>query len=192
MAISDNISHSDLIHEHITKKRTWGKTLLALVMALGLLWWFNGRNSPLNTIPTTQLQAPTKARPLNELGPFMNSSSAEVIKRFGFERLNFESGTTRLIPGSRPEINQIAGALKKFPKATVVIEGHTDNLGQEAANLVLSRNRAEVIKTELIKRGVKANRIEIKAMGSTAPMASNDSAEGRAKNRRIEIVIRRR
>ena len=79
--------------------------------------------------------------------------------------------------------------LKAHPSATIRIESHTDDVGSQAANLELSAARAETIKNELVDRGADASKIETAGLGQELPIAGNDTADGRAKNRRSEIVV---
>jgi len=86
-------------------------------------------------------------------------------------------------------IDEIGAALNAHPAAAIRVESHTDNVGTQKSNLDLSQARAEAVKSELIARGVAASRIETAGMGQELPIASNDTAEGRARNRRTEIVV---
>jgi outer membrane protein OmpA-like peptidoglycan-associated protein len=92
-------------------------------------------------------------------------------------------------PESMKTLDEIATLLKAHPSATIRVESHTDAIGNRASNLSLSQGRAESIKNELVDRGVGAARIETAGMGGELPAASNDTAEGRASNRRSEIVV---
>ena len=86
-------------------------------------------------------------------------------------------------------IDSIATALKAHPSATIRVESHTDSIGTPEFNLDLSQARADAIKSELVDRGVVGANIETAGMGQDLPIASNDTPEGRAKNRRSEIVV---
>jgi OmpA-OmpF porin, OOP family len=77
--------------------------------------------------------------------------------------------------------------LKKYSDTSIVIEGHTDNEGDDADNLALSEQRAETIQRYLIEKGIREARITIKGYGETNPVDTNDTAEGRKHNRRVEI-----
>jgi outer membrane protein OmpA-like peptidoglycan-associated protein len=83
-----------------------------------------------------------------------------------------------------------AGALKQLPQGTVIeIAGYTDNTGDSQANVALSQQRADAVRNALIKAGVNPDMLTAKGYGSANPVASNDSAEGRFSNRRIEYRI---
>jgi OmpA-OmpF porin, OOP family len=87
-------------------------------------------------------------------------------------------------------IRKVADFMKEFPKTTAAIEGHTDNVGTAAYNERLSKNRANSVREYLIKNfGIKASRLTAAGYGLTKPIASNDTEEGRQKNRRVEAVL---
>jgi outer membrane protein OmpA-like peptidoglycan-associated protein len=78
--------------------------------------------------------------------------------------------------------------LKQVSAAKVEIGGHTDNVGAADTNLALSQKRAESVRAALVERGIPTSRLAAKGYGDTAPVADNRSEEGRAKNRRVELV----
>ncbi len=101
----------------------------------------------------------------------------------------FDVNSTSLTAGSYPAIKELADSLKTNPNLDLLIEGHTDDMGNPAYNQKLSINRAETVKKVLIKLGIASSRIQTKGYGDFRPVASNDSAEGRAKNRRVVFVF---
>lgn len=101
----------------------------------------------------------------------------------------FDINSTRLTEGSYPAIKELADSLKTNPDLDLVIEGHTDDEGNPAYNQKLSINRAETVKKVLIKLGIAASRIQTKGYGDFRPVATNNNAEGRAKNRRVVFVF---
>jgi outer membrane protein OmpA-like peptidoglycan-associated protein len=93
------------------------------------------------------------------------------------------------VPGdARATLDAVADHLLRYPAVRVVVEGHTDGTGTPESNWRLSRQRAEAVRTALADRGVPADRMEIALYADTRPVASDDTAEGRAANRRVEIV----
>ena len=86
-------------------------------------------------------------------------------------------------------LNSVAKVLNKYSNSTVLVSGHTDSTGSAAYNLDLSKSRAQSVASYLEGQGVKASRFEVLGMGSSNPIASNSSAEGRSQNRRVEIKI---
>jgi len=101
----------------------------------------------------------------------------------------FETGKSDLRGAATANLNKLAGLLAQYPERSLVIEGHTDNVGSESYNLTLSQNRADSVKAFLLNQGVASNRITAFGKGEGSPVASNDSASGRQMNRRVEIII---
>jgi outer membrane protein OmpA-like peptidoglycan-associated protein len=101
----------------------------------------------------------------------------------------FTSGSATLYPGGRDKLRQFAGVLNRYPRTTMQITGNTDSRGSEQSNDELSRRRAQAVADELIADGVSASRITTRGVGASVPIATNDTAEGRAQNRRVEIVV---
>ena len=101
----------------------------------------------------------------------------------------FASNKSQLLPGAQNSLNQIADALKDQDDKKVLIEGHTDSRGSDATNQALSKARADSVGSYLISRGVPAERITTAGLGPSRPVADNNTPEGRANNRRVEIVI---
>lgn len=102
----------------------------------------------------------------------------------------FASNKFDLLPAAQAKLNQVAEALlANDPDATFVVEGHTDSQGKQALNQTLSENRARVVRDYLVEHGVASDRITSSGLGPSRPVAENTSAEGRANNRRVEIVI---
>ena len=113
------------------------------------------------------------------------------------ERLNvtmasdilFTSGSSSLYPGGRDKLRQFAGVLNRYPRTTIQITGHTDSRGSEQSNNALSLARANSVRDELTANGVSASRVSVRGVGASVPMATNETPEGRAQNRRVEIVV---
>lgn len=104
--------------------------------------------------------------------------------------LLFDTGKTALRPESTAQLEQMADALKAQPAVNVLIVGHTDNVGSIDANLALSLGRAQAVVAALTQRGIAAPRLQARGVANFAPVASNAAEEGRAKNRRVEMVVR--
>ena len=121
-----------------------------------------------------------------------STTDVTVPKRFVFDNLNFETGSTQLTPESRPTVDSLVAILKAYPAVVVVLEGHTDSTGDAVANKKLSLDRAVVVKAILVTNGVGDARISTNGYGPEKPIASNDTEEGRAKNRRLELVVEKR
>lgn len=103
--------------------------------------------------------------------------------------VSFDTGRYDIKPNLRPILDRFATTLNQNPVTMITIVGHTDSTGTDAINDPLSVNRAASTRDYLVARGVAANRIAISGRGSREPIADNNTAEGRAKNRRVEIFV---
>ena len=102
--------------------------------------------------------------------------------------LNFDTGSATLQASSNSQIDQIAAMLKATPSLSIEVGGHTDNVGDAAANQKLSEARAAAVAAALTTRGIPGARITAAGYGHTVPIADNRTEDGRAKNRRVELV----
>lgn len=118
----------------------------------------------------------------------LDKKEAEILKK-AFDNLEFESGKDIIKPSSLTSLNELGDLMEKKPEWRIRISGHTDNQGSGAANMKLSQKRAEAVKKYLISQGVKEDRFVVKWYGPTKPIADNKTAEGRQKNRRVEMTI---
>lgn len=105
------------------------------------------------------------------------------------EHLYFATNEVTILPESDNTLNELALFLTENPMLRIRVVGHTDNVGSDKDNMVLSEGRANSVKEALVNRGVASERIETVGMGRTQPVATNDTDEGRAKNRRVEYII---
>lgn len=101
----------------------------------------------------------------------------------------FATGSSAVQPEFYTELDQIAQIMVKYPQTAITVEGHTDNTGSDAYNLLLSKRRANRIKHHLVQRGVPTQRITVVGVGESRPAATNTTALGRQMNRRVEILI---
>jgi outer membrane protein OmpA-like peptidoglycan-associated protein len=102
----------------------------------------------------------------------------------------FDTGKATLQPGAQDKLNEVAGVLNRYPRTSIEIVGHTDSRGSDAANQTLSERRAGAVRDVLVRDGVSADRVTTRGAGESRPVATNDTPEGRALNRRVEIVTR--
>lgn len=103
--------------------------------------------------------------------------------------VSFDTNRYDIKPNLRPILDRFATTLNENPVTTVTIIGHTDSTGTDAINNPLSVNRAASTRDYLVARGVAANRIAIDGRGAREPIADNNTVEGRAKNRRVEVFV---
>ena len=127
----------------------------------------------------------------NNLVTFIEDSSKPVDKTtwFNFDRINFETGSAKLSPESLVQTKNIAEILKAFPTAALKIGGYTDNTGDAALNLKLSQDRANAVKAAIVAEGIASSRLDAEGYGKEHPVASNDTEEGKAQNRRIAVRV---
>ena len=122
------------------------------------------------------------------------TEESDMMKKFdeqGFVDIYgiyFDIGKWKVKPESYPVIDQFTGYMKDHPTLKVIIEGHTDNTGDDAKNMTLSDKRAQSVRDEFVKRGIDPSRMETKGYGETKPIADNNTKEGRTQNRRVTIV----
>jgi outer membrane protein OmpA-like peptidoglycan-associated protein len=121
-----------------------------------------------------------------------DNSTTDLPKTFVFDHLNFLSGSTELTPDSDKTVSDLAQILKAYPNAQVQLTGHTDNSRSPQVNQALSLNRADTIKSMLVNDGIAPNRISTQGFGQDRPVASNDTDQGRAENRRLELTVTRK
>lgn len=113
----------------------------------------------------------------------------EPAKKITLDNVYFDFGKATIKPESFQTLNDLVDYMKRKKNIKIEIAGHTDNVGSDDANLKLSQSRSESVRNYLISKGIEANRIVAKGYGETMPIESNDTDEGRAKNRRTEVRI---
>lgn len=108
---------------------------------------------------------------------------------FNFDRLLFETGSSRLTANSQEQVRNMAEILKAYPGVNIKLGGYTDNTGKATSNLKLSGERANAVMRSLASLGIASNRLEAEGYGQSNPVASNDTPAGRAENRRIAVRV---
>jgi outer membrane protein OmpA-like peptidoglycan-associated protein len=103
--------------------------------------------------------------------------------------LMFATGKSNLRPTSREKLAGVAEALQSAGEKQIVVEGHTDSMGSEELNMQLSQKRAETVADFLVAEGVPEARVSAMGVGPASPIGDNSTPEGRAENRRVEIII---
>lgn len=101
----------------------------------------------------------------------------------------FDTGKSTLRPGAREKLAKISGIVLAYPDLRLAIEGNTDSVGSDAKNQILSEQRADSVRDYLVKENIPATSMTSKGFGKMQPVATNDTAEGRQQNRRVELVV---
>lgn len=119
----------------------------------------------------------------------LSTYSPKENETITLENVFFETNKSDLLSESYPELNKLTQFLEKNLDVNITINGHTDNVGSEGKNTLLSQSRAKAVAGYLISKGVSPSRIKYYGFGSLQPIADNETEEGRQKNRRVEFVI---
>jgi cytochrome c oxidase subunit 2 len=117
------------------------------------------------------------------------SAEGAAGKTLELEHVRFGTGGAKLTELSRYQLDNLADALGKYPQMSIEISGHTDNTGEPEGNMSLSQERAKAVHDYLVGKGIAESRLRTAGYGQTRPVASNDTEDGRAQNRRIEFRI---
>lgn len=113
----------------------------------------------------------------------------ELPKTYVLENVYFDTGKSTLKSASFKSLGNLVKVLKSKRRMMIEIGGHTDNVGKQESNQLLSQRRADAVKKYLVSKGVSAGQVKTKGYGDTQPIEYNDTAEGRQKNRRTQITI---
>jgi len=157
------------------------------------IWWLDNPEYPLNlkwvfgrgSSVVTRIDLPVDAA---GVAAIMAAQLAGKDCRAELHGIYFSTGSAVLLDESEPMLRQVAAVIKETPAANLTIEGHTDNIGSAAYNQALSDRRAEAVRQALLTRyGVAGSRLSAKGFGLTRPVETNDTYEGRAHNRRVEL-----
>ncbi|RYF62213.1 MAG: OmpA family protein, partial [Cytophagaceae bacterium] len=126
-----------------------------------------------------------------QLARFLATKGSRPNKSFLFDELRFDTNTARITPDAQVEVNDLVQIMKTYPKLHIRIVGYTDSVGPESINKPLSAARANFVKVALVKEGINTSRITTGKEGEEEPIATNQTAKGRHRNRRVEIVVTR-
>jgi OmpA-OmpF porin, OOP family len=148
-----------------------------------LIWGFNDSTSySFLDIPTPKGNAYYK-------DPFKVEVQYLPAKSFVLEDCNFETGKAILQPESYKVIDELVAFLQRKDDERIELQGHTDNVGKSAKNMILSQQRAQTVMAYVISKGIDPSRVTAKGYGQTKPIATNKTPAGRALNRRTEVKI---
>lgn len=129
-----------------------------------------------------------KNEPRLNLKLTMRYEREEIEKPFILDDVQFTSGKAELAPESHARLDELVEYMTHKPSSRIEISGHTDNVGKKAVNKKLSQQRADAVRDYLIKKGISADRIKSVGYGDEKPIDTNDTPDGRRKNRRIEAI----
>jgi outer membrane protein OmpA-like peptidoglycan-associated protein len=134
-------------------------------------------------------ECPATQGPISNKGCPVIEKEVQEILNTAFDDLAFETGKDIIKSVSFPSLNELGEVLKKKSTWNLQISGHTDNVGDDQKNLMLSKKRAEAVKNYLASQGIDPSRLYVLFVGETMPITTNDTPEGRQKNRRVEMKI---
>jgi outer membrane protein OmpA-like peptidoglycan-associated protein len=124
---------------------------------------------------------------LQEIAKVKEEARGVVITLSG--AVLFATGKSTLLPIAMDKITEVAKALKDQGYKSLLVEGHTDSQGSADKNMVLSQQRADAVRSHLVSQGIPSDKIRAQGIGSSRPVADNSTADGRANNRRVEIIV---
>ncbi|NMF99011.2 OmpA family protein [Aromatoleum toluolicum] len=113
----------------------------------------------------------------------------DTIRLQAPENITFDTGRADVKPQFQPVLTRLSQSIQQYPDTIVQVEGHTDSTGAASFNQTLSENRAEAVRSYMTQRGVESNRLIAVGYGASRPVADNGSPQGRAQNRRVEVLI---
>lgn len=126
--------------------------------------------------------------PANKGCPVIVQEEQEIIDA-AFENLEFQTAKAIILPESFESLDALADLMIRKPGWRLIIAGHTDSQGDDQTNLILSKKRAEAVRDYLVQRGIDPSRLIVQYYGETKPIDTNDTPEGRQKNRRVEMTV---
>ena len=206
---------SPVVAQAVQRERSGSGWLAALAIAalgLGLLWFLTHARKPTTQVTSApmgtanRMEEPPTVNTACRLPSGVNLPADGVASRllgyvqgpgdvaagttwFNADELRFNTGDATLRAGSQEQLNNIGEVMKSCPNVHLTIAGYTDNVGDEAGNARLSKNRASAVRSQLVADGVSSDRLSIEGYGQQNPVADNSTAEGRAENRRVALQV---
>jgi outer membrane protein OmpA-like peptidoglycan-associated protein len=143
-----------------------------------------------DSVPDNKDRCPREAGPKWNYGcPEIKESVRKIFEQ-ALTGIQFQTAKSIILPKSFPILDNVVKVCKENPTYYIIINGHTDNQGDDLKNMKLSDDRANAVRLYLIKKGVPATRLESHGYGPTQPIDTNDTPEGRARNRRVEFKVK--
>jgi OOP family OmpA-OmpF porin len=139
--------------------------------------------------PTVPGIAANNGCPATDLAPEVKTEVQNKLN-FAAKNIEFETGSDRIRTTSFKDLDNVVAIMNQYKDLKVNIDGHTDNVGKESANVDLSMRRAIAVNDYLVKKGISQNRLAASGYGPSKPIATNATVEGRQKNRRVELNIK--
>lgn len=165
-------------------------SLEAILEIVGSIDGVRTVNSQVTLAPApTASNAPTPKPPELTQAGLYTPPKAHPLEQFDLSKLEFVPTQAVLVEQSYPILDQLAELLKKYPKTIVEISAHTDNQGTALGQTALTQAKAEAVLQYLLTKGIDLNQIKAQGYGTTRPLASNADEAGRARNRRIELIV---
>lgn len=195
-AVTPSARQAMYVAEKVTEKTGLARFLWPLLGLLALLllgvWLWNGRDSAKTTVFNAEEQVRQAAQKasaaLAALKP--GFSASDLVGALNLDILNFATSSAQIPTDSYDLLNRSASAINALPSGSVIeIGGHTDNTGDATANLQLSQQRADTVRSYLVQQSVNPATLVAKGYGDSKPVANNDTEEGRFRNRRIEFSV---
>ena len=134
-------------------------------------------------------KADLRARLLQQLNSILATRDSARGLIANMSDVLFRSGSFELLPAARERLAKVSGIILAYPSLHLAVEGHTDSIGSDEYNQNLSEQRANSVRDYFVQQGIPAASVEAHGFGKTEPIASNDTSEGRAQNRRVELVL---
>ncbi len=139
--------------------------------------------------PVQPTPKPKPARPVAAIPKKAKPIAADTLEKYLPKNILFEKGKTIILSASMADLDNLANFLRRNPTYRLRIEGHTDNVGDSAKNLVLSQDRAKAVANYLITKGIASGRMTTQGFGDTRPLYKNSAGQGDERNRRVEFFI---
>ena len=138
--------------------------------------------------PTIAKAKPSAATPAKKT-PVTAAIAADTLERYIPKNILFEKSKSVMLPASAPELDNLANFLRRHPNYSLLVEGHTDKIGNAAKNMKLSQERAQTVADYLVAKGIQASRIRAQGYGDTRPLVREAPGVANPKNRRVAFVI---